>query len=145
MDRGDASVIRLKVREGQIRFRDVVHGDMEFSSDVISDPILIPFERPANLQLCRRCRRCLDGDHPRHPRRRSPVQHAKTGFSSTKPFGWPLPAFAHLSTILGSDHTRLSKRHGATSVKNLQDMGILPEALVNYLAFARVGSSRRAE
>ena len=39
-----------------------------------------------------------------------------------------------MSTILGSDHTRLSKRHGATSVKNLQDMGILPEALVNYLA-----------
>src|SRR5262249_18704857 len=49
-------------------------------------------------------------------------------------FGWPLPAFAHLSTILGDDHTRLSKRHGATSIQNFQDMGILPEALVNYLA-----------
>jgi len=49
-------------------------------------------------------------------------------------FGWSLPAFAHLSTILGDDHTRLSKRHGATSIQNFQDMGILPEALVNYLA-----------
>src|SRR5438132_7222596 len=38
---GRPAVIRLKVRSGQIRFRDVVHGDMEFSSDVISDPILI--------------------------------------------------------------------------------------------------------
>ncbi len=55
-------------------------------------------------------------------------------FSSTKRSAGRCPAFAHLSTILGSDHTRLSKRHGATSVKNLQDMGILPEALVNYLA-----------
>jgi glutamyl-tRNA synthetase/nondiscriminating glutamyl-tRNA synthetase len=49
-------------------------------------------------------------------------------------FRWPLPEFAHLSTILGSDHTRLSKRHGATSIKNLQDLGVLPEALLNYLA-----------
>jgi glutamyl-tRNA synthetase/nondiscriminating glutamyl-tRNA synthetase len=49
-------------------------------------------------------------------------------------FGWSLPFFAHLSTILGDDHTRLSKRHGATSIQNFQEMGILPEALMNYLA-----------
>src|SRR5205085_4085754 len=48
--------------------------------------------------------------------------------------GWPVPEFAHLSTILGPDRERLSKRHGATSVKNFQDMGVLPEALVNYMA-----------
>jgi glutamyl-tRNA synthetase/nondiscriminating glutamyl-tRNA synthetase len=48
--------------------------------------------------------------------------------------GWPLPEFAHLSTILGPDRERLSKRHGATSIANFRDMGILPEALINYLA-----------
>jgi nondiscriminating glutamyl-tRNA synthetase len=48
--------------------------------------------------------------------------------------GWPLPEFAHLSTILGADRERLSKRHGATSIANFRDMGVLPEALVNYLA-----------
>ncbi|HZU42587.1 MAG TPA: glutamate--tRNA ligase family protein, partial [Terriglobales bacterium] len=48
--------------------------------------------------------------------------------------GWPVPEFAHLSTILGSDRERLSKRHGATSIANFRDMGVLPEALVNYLA-----------
>ena len=48
--------------------------------------------------------------------------------------GWPVPEFAHLSTILGADRERLSKRHGATSIANFRDMGILPEALVNYLA-----------
>jgi nondiscriminating glutamyl-tRNA synthetase len=47
--------------------------------------------------------------------------------------GWPVPEFAHLSTILGGDRERLSKRHGATSIANFRDMGVLPEALVNYL------------
>jgi glutamyl-tRNA synthetase len=48
--------------------------------------------------------------------------------------GYPVPAFAHLPMILGSDKTRLSKRHGATSVTAYRDMGMLPEAVVNYLA-----------
>jgi glutamyl-tRNA synthetase len=48
--------------------------------------------------------------------------------------GYPLPAFAHLPLILGQDRTRLSKRHGATSITAYQEMGYLPHALVNYLA-----------
>jgi glutamyl-tRNA synthetase/nondiscriminating glutamyl-tRNA synthetase len=59
--------------------------------------------------------------------------------------GWPVPEFAHLSTILGADRERLSKRHGATSIANFRDMGVLPEALVNYLAllgWAPTGGTR---
>ncbi len=48
-------------------------------------------------------------------------------------FGFELPQFAHLSTILGPDRTRLSKRHGSTSVGEYRKRGYLPEALVNYL------------
>jgi len=48
--------------------------------------------------------------------------------------GEPLPVFAHLPMILGADKTRLSKRHGATSVTAYRDMGYLPGAVVNYLA-----------
>jgi len=48
--------------------------------------------------------------------------------------GAPEPQFAHLPLILGPDKQRLSKRHGATSVGAYCDMGILPEALVNFLA-----------
>jgi glutamyl-tRNA synthetase/nondiscriminating glutamyl-tRNA synthetase len=55
-------------------------------------------------------------------------------------FGWPVPQFAHLSTILGSDRERLSKRHGATSIASFREMGILPEALVNYLALLGWGA-----
>jgi glutamyl-tRNA synthetase/nondiscriminating glutamyl-tRNA synthetase len=131
--RGDASVIRLKVREGPIRFQDVVHGDMEFSSGVISDPILIRsnglptynYAVVVDDALMEITHVIRGDDHLSNTPKQVLIYEA---------FGWPLPAFAHLSTILGSDHTRLSKRHGATSVKNLQDMGILPEALVNYLA-----------
>jgi nondiscriminating glutamyl-tRNA synthetase len=47
--------------------------------------------------------------------------------------GWKVPEFAHVSLILGSDRTKLSKRHGATSVGAYEEAGFLPEAMVNYL------------
>jgi glutamyl-tRNA synthetase len=54
--------------------------------------------------------------------------------------GYPMPVFAHIPMILGPDKSRLSKRHGATSVQAFKDTGILPEAMVNYLA--RLGWAR---
>ena len=45
----------------------------------------------------------------------------------------PLPVFAHVPMVLGSDRTRLSKRHGAMSVTEYRDMGYLPDAVINYL------------
>ncbi|EME29787.1 glutamyl-tRNA synthetase [Galdieria sulphuraria] len=48
--------------------------------------------------------------------------------------GFPLPSYAHCSLILGEDRTKLSKRHGATSVNQFRSEGYLPEALINYLA-----------
>ncbi|WP_429886198.1 glutamate--tRNA ligase [Geoalkalibacter halelectricus] len=47
--------------------------------------------------------------------------------------GYEVPQFAHVPMILGADKTRLSKRHGATSVMAYKDLGYLPEAMVNYL------------
>jgi glutamyl-tRNA synthetase len=47
--------------------------------------------------------------------------------------GNALPVFGHVPMVLGRDRTRLSKRHGATSVTAYRDLGILPEALINYL------------
>ncbi|MBT8342965.1 MAG: glutamate--tRNA ligase [Desulfatitalea sp.] len=48
--------------------------------------------------------------------------------------GSPLPEFAHVPMVLGNDRTRMSKRHGATSVTAYRDMGLLPDALINFLA-----------
>ncbi len=56
---------------------------------------------------------------------------------------YPVPKFAHVPMILGADKTRLSKRHGATSVMAYRDMGYLPEAMVNYLV--RLGWSHGDE
>jgi glutamyl-tRNA synthetase len=50
-----------------------------------------------------------------------------------KALNYPIPEFAHVPMILGSDKTRLSKRHGATSVIAYKEMGYLPQAIVNYL------------
>ena len=47
--------------------------------------------------------------------------------------GWDVPQFAHVSLILGQDRTKLSKRHGATSVSAYAEEGYLPDAMVNYL------------
>ncbi|MRR33986.1 glutamate--tRNA ligase [bacterium] len=57
--------------------------------------------------------------------------------------GYPVPQFAHVPMILGADKSRLSKRHGATSVMAYRDMGFLPEAMVNYLV--RLGWSHGDE
>lgn len=48
--------------------------------------------------------------------------------------GFPVPKFGHISLILGKDHTKMSKRHGATSVEQYKNLGYLPEAIVNFLA-----------
>ena len=65
---------------------------------------------------------------------RSHLEYAPARSSFTARAGTTLPKFAHLSLVLGPDHAPLSKRHGATSVAEFRDRGILPEALVNYLA-----------
>ena len=58
-----------------------------------------------------------------------------------KALGFRIPKFAHLPMILGNDKMRLSKRHGAVSVMNYRDKGILPEALLNYIV--RLGWSHK--
>jgi nondiscriminating glutamyl-tRNA synthetase len=49
-------------------------------------------------------------------------------------FGWEVPEFVHLPTVLNKDKKKLSKRQGDVSVSDFKDKGYLPEALVNYLA-----------
>ena len=60
-------------------------------------------------------------------------------------FGYEPPSFAHLSLVLGPDHSPLSKRHGATSVAEFRDKGYLPEALFNYLALIGWSPGARQE
>lgn len=127
------AVIRLKVRPGDIRFDDMVHGPMSFSSEVVSDLILI---RSNGLPTYNYAVVVDDAlmDITHVIRGDDHLSNTPKQVLIFEAFGWKRPAFAHLSTILGSDHSRLSKRHGATSIQNFQEMGILPEAMMNYMA-----------
>ena len=130
---GEACAIRLKIPEHPIRFHDVVHGDVEFPNEVISDPIILRsngvpvynYVVVIDDALMKITHVIRGDDHLSNTPKQVALYEA---------LGWPVPEFAHLSTILGSDRERLSKRHGATSIANFRDMGVLPEALVNYLA-----------
>ncbi|HJT71051.1 MAG TPA: glutamate--tRNA ligase [Terriglobales bacterium] len=125
--------IRLRIPEHPIRFHDIVHGEVEFSNEVVSDPIIL---RSSGMPVYNyvvviddalmKITHVIRGDDH--------LSNTPKQVALYEALGWPVPEFAHLSTILGADRERLSKRHGATSIANFRDMGVLPEALVNYLA-----------
>jgi nondiscriminating glutamyl-tRNA synthetase len=111
-----------------------------------SDPILVRSARRGR-RLRRRSGLQLRGHHRRRADGITHVIRGDDHISNTpkqvaiyQAFGWPVPEFAHLSTILGADRERLSKRHGATSISTFREMGYLPEALVNYLALLGWGA-----
>jgi len=130
---GEPAAIRLRIPEHPIRFNDIVHGEVEFPNEAVSDPIIVRSSGmpvynyvvvidDAEMQITHVIR---GDDHLSNTPKQVALYEA---------LGLPVPEFAHLSTILGPDRERLSKRHGATSVANFRDMGVLPEALMNYLA-----------
>lgn len=132
-DAGELCAIRLHIPEHPIRFHDIVHGEVEFSNEVVSDPIIL---RSSGMPVYNyvvviddalmKITHVIRGDDH--------LSNTPKQVALYEALGWPAPEFAHLSTILGADRERLSKRHGATSIANFREMGVLPEALMNYLA-----------
>jgi glutamyl-tRNA synthetase/nondiscriminating glutamyl-tRNA synthetase len=129
---GESCAIRLRIPERPIRFHDIVHGDVEFSNEVVSDPIILRsngmpvynYVVVIDDALMKITHVIRGDDHLSNTPKQVALYEA---------LGWEVPEFAHLSTILGSDRERLSKRHGATSIASFREMGVLPEALANYL------------
>ena len=131
---GEPATVRLRVPEGRsVTFNDVVRGEVTFHTDVIGDPVLVRsdgipaynFAVVIDDALMKVTHVIRGEDHISNTPRQILLYEA---------FGYQPPAFAHLSLVMGPDHAPLSKRHGATSVKEFRDKGYLPEALVNYLA-----------
>jgi glutamyl-tRNA synthetase/nondiscriminating glutamyl-tRNA synthetase len=106
---------------------------VEFSSEVVSDPIIL---RSSGIPVYNYVVVVDDAlmDITHVIRGDDHLSNTPKQVALYEALGWPVPKFAHLSTILGSDRERLSKRHGATSIANFREMGVLPEALMNYLA-----------
>lgn len=130
---GEPATIRLRIRDGHVLHHDLVFGDIRVETSQIGDFVLVRSDGSAQYNFA-----CVIDDALMQ------ISHVIRGeghLSNTprqillyESLGWPPPAFAHLSTILGPDGTKLSKRHGATSIAEFREAGYLPEALLNYLS-----------
>ena len=135
---GRKPTFRFKVAKGQIEFNDLIRGAMKFEGESIGDFIIVRSSGiPAyNFAVV------IDD----HLMKITHVIRGEDHLSNTaiqillyNALGFSPPVFAHHSLILGKDRTKLSKRHGSVSVREFREKGMLPEALLNYLAL--LGSS----
>src|ERR1700730_3718015 len=126
--------LRLAIpREGATVIHDVIRGDVTVSHAELDDWILVRTDGTPTYNFCvvvddvtMKITHVIRGnDH---------LSNTPKQVLCYEALGYPVPIFAHIPMILAADKTRLSKRHGATSVLAFRDMGILPEAMLNYLA-----------
>ncbi len=124
--------IRFKVPGYDIAFDDLIKGKVCFSSETLDDFIILRSDGSPVYQIA-----VVADDHRMGI---TTVMRGEDHLSNTpkqillyRALGWDVPQFGHLPLILGPDKVRLSKRHGATSVEEFRDRGILPDALFNYL------------
>ncbi len=130
---GRTPVIRFRIPDGVTVVKDAVRGTVEFQNELLDDFVLIKSDGMPTYNyavviddaLMAMTHVIRGDDHLSNTPRQVLLYQA---------FGYPVPEFAHIPMILGADKTRLSKRHGATSVLQYRDEGYLPQALVNYLA-----------
>ncbi|HPX60835.1 MAG TPA: glutamate--tRNA ligase [Deltaproteobacteria bacterium] len=130
---GAPHVVRFRApQSGSTSFDDLIKGTITFPNEELDDLIIQRSDGTPTYNFCvviddaiMKITTVIRGDdHVNNTPRQVQLYEA---------LGFPVPRFAHVPMILGSDKTRLSKRHGATSVIAYRDMGFLPEALINYL------------
>ncbi len=129
---------RFRVGEGVIEFDDVIRGHMKFNCEAVGDFIIVRSNGIPAYNFA-----VVIDDHLMEI---SHVIRGEDHLSNTavqimvyRALGFEPPRFAHHSLILGKDRAKLSKRQGSVSVKEFRAKGILPEAMINYLAL--LGSS----
>lgn len=125
--------IRFHVPEdGDVTIHDLIRGEITWRKESLGDFIVIRSDGFPTYNFC-----VVADDHDM---RITHVIRAEEHLTNThrqvliyRALGWHIPEFAHVSLILGTDRTKLSKRHGATSVAQYAEDGFLPDAMVNYL------------
>ncbi len=131
---GRKPVVRFKVPRGEvIAVDDMIRGRVNFESDGIGDYIIVKsggiptynFAVAIDDALMEISHVIRGEEHLSNTPRQILLYRA---------LGLEMPEFAHISLILGEDRSKMSKRHGATSISQYRKMGFLPEALVNFLA-----------
>jgi nondiscriminating glutamyl-tRNA synthetase len=131
---GERPAIRFRVpEERDVIFSDAVRGDVRFQTDVIGDPVIVRADgTPAYNFAVVVDDALMEVTHV--VRGEDHISNTPRQILLYEALGFAPPVFAHLSLVMGPDHSPLSKRHGATSVAEFRGKGYLPEALVNYLA-----------
>ncbi len=132
-EEGRKPAIRLKMPEEQITVDDLIKGKMEFDSRLLSDFVIVKSDGIPTYNfavviddILMKISLVMRGDDH--------ISNTPKQIVIYQALGEKLPDFAHIPMIMGPDNTRLSKRHGATSVIEYKSMGFLPEAVVNYIA-----------
>jgi len=133
LDSGERAAVRFKVPDGPVTFNDSVVGDVTIASEMIEDFVVLRSNGQPTYHVSvvvddidMKITHVIRGaDH---------ISNTPKQILLYRALGAPIPEFAHIPLILGPDKTRLSKRHGATSVMSYQEQGILPEAMRNFLA-----------
>ena len=131
---GRKPTVRFKVPAGQrIVINDMVRGDVAFESDGIGDFVIVKSDGIPTYNYA-----VVIDDALMHI---THVIRAEEHLSNTPrqclvydALGFDKPIFGHISLILGKDRTKMSKRHGATSVDQYRQLGYIPEGIVNFLA-----------
>jgi glutamyl-tRNA synthetase len=130
---GVRPAVRLKApRDGETVVQDLIQGEVRVANSELDDMVLLRSDgTPTYMLSVVVDDRDMDvthvirgDDHLTNTFRQLQIYQA---------LGWPAPAFAHMPLIHGPDGAKLSKRHGAVGVEAYRDMGVLPEALFNYL------------
>jgi glutamyl-tRNA synthetase len=130
----EAGALRLRIPEhGTTVVDDLIHGAVSFDHQQLDDWILVRTDGTPTYNFCvvvddvtMTISHVIRGnDH---------LSNTPKQMLCYEALGYAVPAFAHVPMILGPDKSRLSKRHGATSIQAFRDVGILPDAMVNYLA-----------
>lgn len=133
-DRGEPSVVRLAMpEEGEVGWVDLVRGEFRFQYALLDDFVLVKSDGNPTYNFAvvvddakMLISHVIRGDDH--------ISNTPRQLALFDALGYARPEFAHLPMIVGADRTRLSKRHGATSVTAFRDAGILPQAMLNYLA-----------
>lgn len=130
----DGNAVRFKNPNKKVVFNDIIRGEIATQTDDVGDFVIAKdLETPLfhftvvvdDFEMG--VTHIIRGeDHISNTPRHILLQEA---------LGFNIPQYAHLPLILGTDRSKLSKRHGAASVNEYREDGYLPEAIVNFLAF----------
>lgn len=139
-DEGRKPVLRFIVPEKNVAVDDIIRGNVVFESQHLPDFVIMKSDGFPTFHFAvvvddflMKITHVIRGeDH---------LSNTPKHILLFKALNAPVPQFAHMSMTLGPDRTRLSKRHGATSVRAYREQGYLPEAFFNYIALLGWGTS----